>query len=81
MRLVEMKTKTEEQDRETRSYVALMAQALQVKWRTEIEKAVDKVKWGAIPVKPRNELQKWWRKQFYRARALDKRVGPRIEYD
>ena len=33
--------------------------------RAEIEKAVDKVKLGMIPRKPRTELGKWFRRRYY----------------
>ena len=60
---------------------AWLALLMQHKWKTEIELAIDKVKLGVISAKPRTNRQKWWRKQFYRARAMDKRIGPRIEMD
>ena len=52
----------------------LAAEAMSAAWKAEIDRAIDKVKLGMIPTKPRTELDKWWRRQFYRETAMMARV-------
>jgi hypothetical protein len=46
---------------------------LQHKWQAEIERAVDKVKLGAIPKRKRTKTDKWFRKQWYRTMMRDRK--------
>jgi hypothetical protein len=43
----------------------LLVEASKERWKAEIEKAVDKVKLGMIPRKPRTKMDEWWRRRFY----------------
>lgn len=43
----------------------LLVEAANERWKTEIEKAVDKVKLGMIPRKPRTKLDEWFRRRYY----------------
>lgn len=43
----------------------LLVEAAKARWKTEIEKSINKVKLGMIPKKPRNKLDEWWRRRFY----------------
>jgi hypothetical protein len=52
---------------------ARLAILLRHKWRAEIERAVDKVKLGIVPGRKRNELDKWFRKQWYRSMMRDRK--------
>jgi len=53
-----------------------LAMLLRHKWQAEIEKAVDKVKLGAVSVRKRTEIDQWFRRQWYRAMIRDrKRLG------
>ena len=52
---------------------AQLAVLLQHKWQAEIERAVDKVKLGTIPVKKRTKTDKWFRRQWYRAMMRDRK--------
>lgn len=61
---------------------AKLAMLLHHKWRAEIERAVDKVKLGAVPAKKRTKLDKWFRRQWYRSmmkgrkrRCVDGRIS------
>ena len=50
---------------------AQLAALLRRKWQAEIERAVDKVKLGNNPVKKRTKIDKWFRRQWYRAMMRD----------
>ncbi len=50
---------------------AQLAALLRRKWQAEIERAIDKVKFGTIPVKKRTKIDKWFRRQWYRAMMRD----------
>ena len=52
---------------------AQLAMLLRHKWQAEIERAVDKVKLGLIPAKKRTEVDKWFRRQWYRAMMRGRR--------
>ena len=54
---------------------AQLAILLRHKRKAEIERAVDKVKLGVVPASKRTKGEKWWRGQWYRARARDRRAG------
>ena len=43
----------------------LLVEAAKERWKTEIEKAINKVKLGMIPKKPRTKLDEWWRRRYY----------------
>ena len=43
----------------------LLVEATKQRWKAEIEKAIDKVKLGMIPAKPRTKLDEWWRRRYY----------------
>jgi hypothetical protein len=43
----------------------LLVEAAKERWKTEIEKAINKVKLGMIPRKPRTKLDEWWRRRYY----------------
>jgi len=46
---------------------------LRHKWQAEIERAVDKVKLGVVPGRKRTNTDKWFRRQWYRERARDRK--------
>jgi hypothetical protein len=52
---------------------AQLAMLMRHKWQAEIERAVDKVKLGVIPVKKRTKTDKWFRRQWYRAMMRDRK--------
>jgi len=52
---------------------AQLAVLLRHKWQAEIERAVDKVKLGVVPGRKRTKTDKWFRRQWYRARARDRK--------
>jgi hypothetical protein len=52
---------------------AQLAVLLRHRWHAEIERAVDKVKFGILPARKRTKTDKWFRKQWYRALAVSKR--------
>ena len=52
---------------------AQLAVLLQQRWRSEIEKAVDKVKLGIVPSKKRTKTGKWFRKQWFRTMMRDRK--------
>jgi len=52
---------------------AQLAMLLRHKWQTEIDRAVDKVKLGVVPDRKRTNTDKWFRPQWYRARARDRK--------
>jgi len=54
---------------------AQLATPLRHKWQAEIERAVDKVKLGVVPTRKRTKTEKWFRRQWCRARARDRRAG------
>ena len=55
---------------------AKSAVLLRHKCQAEIEKAIDKVKLGAVSVRKRTEIDQWFRRQWYRAMIRDrKRLG------
>ena len=43
----------------------MLVDATKARWEEEVEKAVDKVKLGMIPVKPRTKLDEWFRRRYY----------------
>ena len=43
----------------------LLVEATKARWEEEVEKAVDKIKLGMIPVKPRTKLDEWFRRRYY----------------
>ncbi len=43
----------------------ILVEATKARWEEEVEKAVDKVKLGMIPSKPRTGLDKWFRRRYY----------------
>ena len=43
----------------------VLVEAAKARWKADIEKAVDKVKLGMIPRKPRTKLDEWWRRRYY----------------
>jgi len=51
---------------------AHLAMLMQHKWQAEIKSAVDKVKLGVVPGRKRTKTDKWFRRQWYRARARDR---------
>ena len=53
---------------------AQLAILMRHKWYTEIERAVDKVKLGVFPGRKRTKAGKWFRRQWYRTRARDRRT-------
>lgn len=57
-----------------------LALLLPAKWRDEIEKAVDKIKLGIVPVRVRTKEQRWWRKQYYRAQMRDRKRDRRLSH-
>ena len=59
-------------------YALRLAEILQQRWHREIERAIDKVKLGVVPAEKRTANDKWFRRQWYRAK---KRPGLRVEYD
>jgi hypothetical protein len=46
---------------------------LQLKSHDEVERAVDKVKLGAIPKRKRTKMNKWFRRQWYRSMMKDRK--------
>ena len=62
-----------EEQSETVGRDAQLAMLLWHKWRAEIEKAVDKVKMGAVPARKRTKTDKWFRKQWYRSMMRDRK--------
>ncbi len=52
---------------------AQLATLLHHEWQAEIERAIDKVKLGTIPVKKRTKTDKWFRRQWYRAMMRDRK--------
>ena len=42
-----------------------LIEAAKARWKAEIEKAIDQVRLGMIPKKPRTKLDQWWRRRFY----------------
>ena len=56
---------------------AQLAMLLRHKWQAEIERAVNKVKLGVVLGRKRTKTDKWFRRQWYRARARDRkrRIG------
>lgn len=52
---------------------AQFAMLMRHKWHAEIEKAIDKVKLGVVPGRKRTKKDKWFRRQWYRARARDRK--------
>jgi len=50
-----------------------LAVLLRHKWQAEIERAVDKVKLGVVPGRKRTKMDKWFRRQWYRARDRKRR--------
>jgi hypothetical protein len=57
---------------------AQLAMLLHHKWQAEIEKAVDKVKLGVVPAKKRTKIDKWFRRQWYRAQMNDRKAAGRF---
>jgi len=53
---------------------AQLAMLLHHKWQAEIEWAVDKVKLGVVPGRKQTETDKWFRRQWYRSRARDRKT-------
>ena len=43
----------------------LLAEAVKARRKAEIEKAINKVKLGMIPKKPRTKLDEWFRRRYY----------------
>ena len=43
----------------------LLIEAAKKRCKAEIEKAINKVKLGMIPVKPRTKLDEWYRRRYY----------------
>lgn len=54
---------------------AQLAMLLRHKWQAEIEKAVDKVKLGAVSVRKRTEIDQWFRREWYRAMMRERKRG------
>ncbi len=52
---------------------AQSAVLLQRKWQAEIERAVDKVKLGAIRKRKRTKTDEWFRRQWYREMMRDRK--------
>ena len=43
----------------------VLVETAKADWKAEIEKAIDKVKLGMIPAKPRTKADEWWRRRCY----------------
>jgi len=50
-----------------------LAMLMQHKWQAEIERAVDKIKLGVVPTRKRTKTEKWFRRQWYRSMARDRK--------
>jgi hypothetical protein len=66
-----------EKQSETIGRNAHLAMLLRHKWQAEIERAVDKVKLCVVPGRKRTKTEKWFRRQWYRSMARDRkrRIG------
>ncbi len=52
---------------------AQLAVLLRHKWYAEIERAVDKVRLGVIPVRRRTKTDKWFRRPWYKSMMRDRK--------
>ncbi len=60
-----------------------MASRLEREWKKEVERAVDKVKFGIHGQRTRDQMDKWIRHLWYKAGAIRNKqcVGPTITKD
>jgi hypothetical protein len=60
-----------------------MAARFEQRWKEEIERAVDKVKFGIYGQRTRDQTDKWLRHLWYKAGAIrsKQRVGPTVTRD